>query len=727
LTPGGCLSIIRVMAGQQRAQNAVALLQGGDVASFLRRYSDIALAGVVVLIVAMMIIPLPTFILDLLISFNIAVAVILLLVAIYISDALKIATFPTLLLLTTLFRLALEVSATRLILLHADAGEVIHAFGNFVVAGNLVVGAVIFFILTIIQFIVISKGSERVAEVGARFTLDAMPGKQMSIDAELRSGHIDHNEARRRRAVLNRESQFFGSMDGAMKFVKGDAIAGIIVLLTNIIGGLVIGIVQRGMDAGTAARTYTVLTIGEGLVAQIPALVISTAAGIIVTRVSSEEEGSHLGHDIGGQLLGQPKALAIAAALLALLAIVPGLPTLPFLVLALAIGFVAWRLMRATRLAEAAVALADADGASPGAEGPAGKSAVAQAARSEAHIPLLTPIIIELAPALGSRLSPDNQGGTFVRQRVPLLREQIFNELGIVLPAVRLKPNVQSLAPNGYAIRLQEVSMGRGELVVDGGFVAESPERLAELGLSGQAGSHAVLGKGTWLAGEDLVRAQASTIATLSPEEVILRHIHQLVRRYGYEFIGIQETQTLLEGLERSHPALVREVVPKLVTPVLLTDILRRLAEEGVSLRSLREILGALADWAPLEKDPVALTEHVRSALRRQITAKHTGTGGVLAVYLLEPMIEETIRESIHKTPTGSYLALEPALSRDILAAVGRALGAGAVNPVILTSAELRRYVRRLVEAEYPQVAVLSYQELAPETQLQPLGRIRIA
>ena len=267
------------------------MLQQGDVGAFLRRYSDIALAGVVVLIVAMMIIPLPTWILDLLIAANMSVAVILLLVAIYVSDALKIATFPTMLLITTLFRLALEVSATRLILLKADAGHVIHAFGNFVVAGNLVVGAVIFFILTIIQFIVISKGSERVAEVGARFTLDAMPGKQMSIDAELRAGHIDHNEARRRRAALARESQFFGSMDGAMKFVKGDAIAGIIVLLTNIVGGLIIGIVQKGMDAGDAAKTYTILTIGDGLVAQIPALIISTAAGIIVTRVASRGGG----------------------------------------------------------------------------------------------------------------------------------------------------------------------------------------------------------------------------------------------------------------------------------------------------------------------------------------------------------------------------------------------------------------------------------------------------
>src|SRR5262245_46339826 len=329
----------------------MALLRAGDVRALLSRHSDMALAGLVVAIVGMMIVPLPTPLLDLLISVNIATGVVLLLVAIYVSDALKIATFPTLLLLTTLFRLALEISATRLILLRADAGEVIRAFGNFVVAGNLVVGAVVFVILTVVQFIVISKGAERIAEVAARFTLDAMPGKQMAIDAELRAGHIDAPEARRRRAALTREAQFFGAMDGGMKFVKGDAIAGIIVLAVNIVGGLVIGVLQRGLDLGAATRVYNVLTIGEGLGAHLPARPLSTAAGIIVTRVASEPdeeaEGSHLGRDIGRQVLAQPKALAIAGGLLGLLAIVPGLPAAPFLVLGAVLGAVAWRVTRA--------------------------------------------------------------------------------------------------------------------------------------------------------------------------------------------------------------------------------------------------------------------------------------------------------------------------------------------------------------------------------------------
>jgi type III secretion protein V len=725
------------MAGQQSpgAPGGGSLLQQGNVALFLKKYSDVALAGVVVVIIGMMIIPLPTFILDLFIVANMAAAVVMLLVAIYITEALRIATFPTLLLITTLFRLAIEVSATRLILLHADGGEVIHAFGNFVVAGNLVVGAVIFFILTMIQFIVIAKGSERVAEVGARFTLDAMPGKQMSIDAELRAGHIDHTEARRRRAALSRESQFFGSMDGAMKFVKGDAIAGIIVLVTNIVGGLIIGIVQRGMDAGVAARTYTVLTIGEGLVSQIPALVISTAAGIIVTRVASEEEGGHLGKDIVGQLTGQPKALAIAAALMLLLALVPGFPAIPFMVLAGVIGFISWQLMGD----EKAAALAKAAGARPGA--PAAAAAAKDAAAAGAAAagakggpagapavpsPTLTPIGIDLSPILGELFSPDGSGGRFVKEMVPALRERVFNEMGIQLPAVRLRPGVQALAPHGYAIRIHEVTMGRGTVKPDFILAAATPDQLADLGFEGEAAPLPEGGKGAWLPASELERVRAAGVMANSSEEVVARHLFHLVRRYGYEFLGIQETQGLLEGLERSHPALVREVVPKLVSPVVLTDVLKRLAEEGVSLRSMREILGALAEWAPLERDPVALTEHVRGALRRQIVSKYVGPSGALVVYLLDPMIEETIRESIQRTPTGSYLALEPAISRDIIAAVNKTL-AGGGSPVILTSSEIRRYVRRLLEAEHPDLAVLSFQELTSETKLQPLGRIKVA
>ena len=680
------------------------------------RYSDIVLAALVAVIVGMMIVPLPNFILDLFITLNIAAAVSLLLIAIYVSEALRIATFPSLLLITTLFRLAIEVSATRLILLRANAGQVIHAFGNFVVAGNLVVGAVVFFILTVIQFIVIAKGSERVAEVGARFTLDAMPGKQMSIDAELRGGHIDLSEARRRRALLARESQFFGSMDGAMKFVKGDAIAGIIVLLTNIVGGLVIGTVQRGMDPATAVKTYTLLTIGAGLVSQIPALVISTAAGIIVTRVSSEEEGGHLGQDIGRQILAQPKALAIAAALLGLLAIVPGLPTAPFAVLGGLLGLVAYRIIRWDRLAAGSARSTN------------GAAAIPQlgSASAEVPAPLLLPVAIDLSNALSQSLLPPAGLDRMERELLPAARERFFSETGILLPTIAVRANTAGLAAGAYVLRLQEVPMARGEVVPDGGLALDTLDHLRAMGIAAQPAVHPEGRSAAWIPAGELSVARLRGVPTLAPEEVIVLHLLQVLRRYGHEFVGIQETQVLLDQLARTQPALVREVVPKVVSPALLTEILRRLAAEGISLRSLREILGALAERAPTDSDPGSLTEHVRAALRRQITFAHAGDSGVLRAYFLDPMIEDTMREAIQHGANGTTLALEPELSSDIVKAVGRAVADNG-TPVIVTTADIRCHVRGLLQAEYPQLVVLSYQEIEPSVKLQPLGRIAVS
>ncbi len=678
------------------------------------RYSDIVLAVLVAVIVGMMIVPLPTFVLDLFVTLNIAAAVSLLLIAIYVSEALRIATFPSLLLITTLFRLAIEVSATRLILLKANAGQVIHAFGNFVVAGNLVVGAVVFFILTVIQFIVIAKGSERVAEVGARFTLDAMPGKQMSIDAELRGGHIDLAEARRRRALLARESQFFGSMDGAMKFVKGDAIAGIIVLLTNIVGGLVIGIVQRGMDPATAIKTYTLLTIGAGLVSQIPALVISTAAGIIVTRVSSEEEGGHLGQDIGRQILAQPKALAIAAALLGLLAIVPGLPTAPFAVLAGLLGLVAYRIIRWDRLVAGRARSSNTS------------AAVQELGVAGAEVPALLPIAIDLSGVLSQSLLPPAGPDRMERELLPAARERFFSETGIPLPAISVRPNCAGLAAGAYVLRLQEVPIARGEVVPGGGLALDTLDHLRVMGIAAQLAVHPEGRPAAWIPAGELGAARLRGVPTLAPEEVIVLHLLQVLRRYGHEFVGIQETQLLLDQLARSQPALVREVVPKLVSPTLLTEILRRLAAEGVSLRSLREILGALAGRAPADSDPVTLTEHVRAALRRQITFAHSGGSRVLHAYFLDPMIEDTVREAIQHAASGSTLALEPELCSDIGKAVGRTV-ADNTAPVIVTTADIRCHVRGLLQGEFPELAVLSYQEIEPDVKLQPLGRITVS
>ena len=650
-------------------------LRSGDVRAFFARYSDLGLAALVALTVGMMIVPLPTFLLDLLISLNIAAAVLLLLLAIHVSDALRIATFPSLLVLTTLFRLALEVSATRLILLKANAGQVIHAFGSFVVSGNLVVGVAVFLILTTVQFIVIAKGAGRVAEVGARFTLDAMPGKQLSIDAELRTGHIDANEAHRRRALLARESQFFGAMDGAMKFVKGDAIAGIVVLITNIVGGLIIGVLMKGMAIFAALRTYTLLTIGEGLVAQIPALLISTAAGILVTRVSSEEEGGHLGSDIGRQILAQPKALAIAAALLIVLALIPGLPTAPFLVLGALLGLLAYRLTRPAQASHAVVTSLRNSGQEGGTDGPDNGSS-----------PMLVPIGIDLSAALTESILPKQGPSRLVSERLPALQEAFFEETGIVLPTARVNGDDASLAPGDYAIRLQEIPVARGNA-----FANSDPARAL----------------------------------LLTPEDVIADHVLRVLRQHGYVFVGIQETQALLEGLRRTHPHLVREVVPQLVSPVLLADILQRLAREGISLRHLVEILEALAKRASSGPDAAALAEDVRRALRRQITYKFSNPDGSVGVFFLDGMIEETVREAIRKTATGAHLALEPELSHDIVRAVGRAV-ADVASPVLLTTSDIRRHVRGLLESEQPQVAVLAYQELTPEATLHTLGRISV-
>ena len=701
---------------QSQVGGLLSSLRSGDVRALLARYSDLALAALVVLIVGMMIVPLPTFLLDLLISLNIAVAVILLLVAIYVSDALKIATFPSLLLLTTLFRLAIEVSATRLILLKANAGRIIYAFGNFVVAGNLVVGIVVFIILTTIQFIVIAKGSGRVAEVGARFTLDAMPGKQLSIDAELRAGLVDRNEARRRRALLARESQFFGSMDGAMKFVKGDAVAGIVVLLTNIVGGLVIGVLTKGMDVFVALRTYTLLTVGEGLVAQIPALVISTAAGIIVTRVSSEEEGGHLGSDIGRQILAQPKALAVSAALLAVLALIPGLPAVPFLILAACLGLLAYRLIRTPHPQSTHAAFPWTPDIAKTGE---------RVRSAEIPSPLLVPIAVDLSAALAETMLPRQGPSRLTSNLLPALRETYFNETGIAIPTVSVRGDTIGLAQGTYVIRLQEIPMATGNVIAKAALARETPEQLRALGIAAEVTAHPNGTPAAWIAARDLAAARAHGLDLLSPEEVVAEHLLRVLRRHGYMFVGIEETQALLEGLERTHPSLVREVVPKLASLALLADVLQRLAREGISLRNLADILGVLAKHEGREEDAASLAEGVRQALQRQITFKYVNREGTVGVFLLDSMIEETVREAIRKTDSGSHLALEPELSRDIFRAVERAV-AGVVSPVILTTGDIRRHLRGLLEAEQPQVAVLAYEELTPETKLLTLGRISV-
>ncbi|RMH43362.1 MAG: EscV/YscV/HrcV family type III secretion system export apparatus protein [Deltaproteobacteria bacterium] len=688
-----------------------------------RKHADLVLAGLVVSIIGMMIVPLPTFLLDILLSLNVTLAVVLLMVSIYIGDALRIAAFPTILLVTTLFRLGLNVSTTRLILRDGYAGEVIESFGQFVVAGNIVVGAVIFLILTLIQFIVIAKGSERVAEVAARFTLDAMPGKQMSIDADLRAGNIDQAEAQRRRSALQRESQMYGSMDGAMKFVKGDAIAGILITVINIVGGLIIGVVMRGMSAGDAAAKYTVLTIGDGLVSQIPALVISLSAGMIVTRVASEDEGAHLGHDIVTQVLAQPKAIAVAAVLLALLGIIPGLPTVPFLLLSAGTGALAYSL----RMREAAAG----DGAAAGAPAPA--VAAGRRARggrpgaADAFAPTgIVPAAIELAPDLAAAVGATDTEGSFFTETIPQIRRALYRDLGVVLPGVRAR-TVPALPPNGFVVRIAELPMHQGTVRTDVCLVDEEPDRVAVLNVPAEAAPHPISGRtitAVPVAAAGVV--QQAGLTAWTPAQVLAMTVASTLRKYAHEFIGIQETQALLDELEKTAPALVAEVVPKVASAHLLAEVLRRLVEEQISIRDLRAILHAMAEWAPNEKDPVILTEYVRSALARHITHEFA-PDGTLVAWLIDPMIEDTIRGAIQKTATGSFLALDPQTAADILAAFRKAfasLGPDAPPPIVLTTMEVRRYVRRLIEIELPDVVVLSFQDLRPDVNIQPVGRV---
>ncbi len=636
--------------------------------------ADAVLAALVIAVVGLMVVPLPTWLLDLLIASNLACSVVILLVSLYVSEALKIASFPTLLLITTLIRLALNVSSTRLILLQADAGEVIRAFGTFVVRGNYVVGAVIFLILTIIQFIVIAKGSERVAEVGARFALDAMPGKQMAIDAELRSGAIDGSEARARRRTLVRESQFYGAMDGAMKFVKGDVIASLLITLVNILGGLAIGVGQKGLEPVAALKRYGLLTIGDGLVTQIPALVIATGAGVLVTRVASEEDGTPLGAELASQLFGQPQALRVGGFFVVLLALVPGLPALPFLVIGalLLLGSRArTKVMRSSK--ESALSEPPRRAA-----GPAGMR----------FVPVVTPWGLEVASDLAAFEDDDVRGSEVrrpgLRSAISAVREIVFREYGVPLPPGRLAANEQ-LPARHVVLSIHEV-----------------PAR---------------------------VFAIPNEVSDASLAEYVVGQALSVLQNRAVDFLGIAETQGLLDELEQVAPATVRQVVPKPVPVTLLADVLRRLAEERVNIRDLRAILEALALVGNAERDPLNLAEFVRSQLRRPLTHALTQGGRELSVIVLEPQIEEAVRSAVSRTPAGSFLTLAPAAARDIVSAVRRAVpkepGPGPL--VVLTQPDIRRFVRKLLELDLREARVVSYAELLPEVTIRPIGRASLA
>ncbi len=669
---------------------------------------DLVLAAVLISAVALMVLPVPTAVVDMLIGCNLGISVLLLMVALYLRAPLDFASLPGVILISTVFRLSLAVTTTRLILTQADAGEIILTFGEFVIAGNVIVGMVVFLIITIVQFVVVTKGAERVAEVGARFTLDAMPGKQMSIDADLRNGDIDQAEARRRRRSVEKESQLHGAMDGAMKFVKGDAIAGLIVVVVNLIGGISTGVLQRHLPVGEAVQTYSLLTVGDALIGQIPALFMAITSAIIVTRVSDEHE-TNLGQDIVRQIMADKRALGLAAAVLTGMIFVPGFPMPVFILLAAAFTFAALS--------------------------PASRAVLARCLRREPApdaepelpvvVPLAIPVPVPSTPVL-VRLSPRLWAavGRHLPQYVQAVRDQVGGELGIIPPEVGVMES-EALAGSAYAMDLEMVPVERGELHLDKLLLRDDPVHADLLGLEIEAGPSASGAPTHWVPATHAAALARAGIGFNDPAQVLATRVRDLLRRNAPGFLGIQETKALMAQMEREYADLVREVGR--VLPVQkIAEVLRRLLEERVSLRNMRLILESLAEWAERETRVLLLTEYVRAALSRQICNSHANEQKVLLAMVLEHDAEQAVRDALRETQVGIYLAMDADTSDRLVSAVRRGL-AGAPDramPVLISSLDVRRYVRGLLVKNGIDVGVLSYQELSPDFPVQPIGSI---
>jgi type III secretion protein V len=661
------------------------------------RGSDLLLAAGALALVAVLVAPLPPALLDVLLAANLALSATILVVTLFAKDALGFASFPTLLLFTTLFRLALNVSSTRLVLTRGDAGRVIEAFGRVVVQGNWVVGAVVFAILAVVQLLVVAKGSERVAEVAARFTLDALPGKQMSIDADLRAGHLDGVEARRRRRALERESQLYAAMDGALKFVKGDAVAGLAIVLVNVGGGLAAGAL-RGMPLGAAARKYAVLAIGDGLVSQLPALLVALAAGVAVTRVAAEDEAGTLGRDIARQLFDDPRALAAVAALLAALALAPGLPAAPF----------------------AALAAAAAAGARHAARGEARAGAAPEPAgdgATDADDPGAELAVVEVGPGLLALLATAPGGP---RGAGAAIAEALWRDRGVRIPALPLRAGRE----RGFAWRLDvdAVTVARGELDPARALCLAPPDELALAAIEAAPARD----PSTGAAASSVALADAGRAARLGPllppAERFTADVAAALARHAHAIVGVQEVQTLLDALEAGAPALVREVA-RALPAATVAEVLRRLLEEQVSIRPLRTILQAMLEAGGAPRGAAGLAEACRRAVRRHIASSRAGDGA-LAALLLDPLAEARLRGAL----TGEVAAVPPALLRELLASLEVELGAAAVEaPVLVAGPDVRRALRQLVAPRFPDLAVLSWDELPPDLPVRPLARIAAA
>ncbi|MCI6158662.1 MAG: flagellar biosynthesis protein FlhA [Selenomonadaceae bacterium] len=693
------------------ATGAASLKSGGN---FIQRYSDVLIAVAIVTIVVMMIIPLPTFLLDLLICLNITIALLVVMAVIYNVEALDLSIFPSLLLITTLFRLALNISSTRLILLDGFAGEVITAFGNFVVGGNAVVGFIVFIILVIINFLVITKGSERVAEVSARFTLDAMPGKQMSIDADLNQGAITDAEARRRREKIQREADFFGAMDGASKFVKGDAVAAIIIMFINISAGFVIGMLQRGLDAQAALQQYTLLTVGEGLVSQIPALLISTATGLIVTRAGAE---GNLGRDLVDQLFRNDRIFFILSGVLVFFAVVPGLPGIPFATLSLLCAFIGYQLKRGT---EKVLPTEEKKKET--------QKAVArrEAAKPENIVSLLhvDPMELEIGYSL-IPLVDTGQGGDLL-DRIVMIRRQCALELGLVVPTIRIRDNIQ-IKPNAYIIKLKGIEIAKGELMLDHYLAMNSGTVFEEV--PGIETTEPAFGlPALWIPENEREQAELNGYTVVDAVSVLATHLTEVIKQHADEILGRQETQNLIDNLKKTNEALVSEVVPNLMSVGEVQKVLQGLLHERVSIRDMETILEVLSDYARATKDPEVLTEYVRHAMARQITQQNV-QNGVLPCVTLDPALENRIAGGIQRTDHGSYVSLDPDSMQKLIDALNKELEKltnMGYQPIVLTSPAVRPYFRKLVERSVPGIIVLSHAEIEQSVEIQILGVVKI-
>lgn len=672
---------------------------------------DFAILVSVIMIVVMMVIPLPPMLLDLLIMVNLSLAITILLVAMNTKEPLQFSIFPTLLLLTTLFRLALNVSTTRSILSERTGGQVIETFGNFVVGGSAVIGILVFLILVIIQFLVITKGSERVAEVAARFTLDSMPGKQMSIDADLGAGMISEQEARTRREKISREADFYGAMDGASKFVKGDAIAGIVITLINIIGGFIIGMLVHGMSVSDSATTFTLLSIGDGLVSQIPALLISTAMGIIVTRAASD---GNLGSDITKQLFAYPKMMYVVAGTLFMIGVFTPISKWLILPVAFGIAVLGFVLQRNLDKEEGQLIPESQE-----------QQEVESMKSPESVLDLLHVDAIEFEFGYGLIPLADKKQGGDLLDRVIMIRRQCALELGVVVPVIRIRDNVQ-LGPNDYAIKIKGNEVARGQLMLDHYLALKSDDDVLITGIETVEPAFGM--PALWI--DELTREEAELYGyvIIDPPSVVSTHLTEVIKRHAHELIGREEVKALVDHMRESSPAVVEELIPQQLTLGEVQKVLAKLLKEKISIRNLVTILETLSDFAPSTKDPEILTEYVRQSLSRQITQQFSPQGEALKVLTVGASVEKKFANSIQRSEHGSFLSLDAESTQQIYEALVdqvRVVQGQGIQPVLLTTPGIRPYMRQFLERFSADIPVISYNELEPQLEVQSIGVVQ--